>query len=117
LGAGQQGDLNVSMKRTHIKNRYYLVISILYSNKDYGYFKSSSHTGRHSMARLAQKLLKRKDLNTDVIVPNLLHHRSIESQSDYTDVDFNHIRECTRNMFPQPKKRGPKPKSNNKETK
>ncbi|SGZ07358.1 Integrase family protein-Tyrosine recombinase [Moritella viscosa] len=45
--------------------------------KDYGYSKSSSHTGRHSMARLAQKLLKRKDLNTDVTVQNLLHHRSI----------------------------------------
>ena len=79
--------------------------------KEYGFSHSSSHTGRHSMARLAQKLLKRKDLDADPIVQNLLHHRSIESQRDYTDIDFNHIRECSRKMFPKPKKRGRKPKN------
>ena len=62
------------------------------------------------MARLAQKLLKRRDLDVDTVVQNLLHHRNVNSQKDYTDVDFNHIRECSRKMFPSPKKRGRKPK-------
>ncbi|WP_299496454.1 tyrosine-type recombinase/integrase [uncultured Shewanella sp.] len=106
---------NFSLTRKISKGKEYFVatavqnlISKLYKN--YGFDNSSSHTGRHSMARLASKLLKQKSLNADPIVQNLLHHRSIESQKDYTDVDFKHIRECSRDMFPEPKKRGRKPK-------
>jgi integrase len=79
--------------------------------KKHGYINSSSHTGRHSMARLAQKLLARKDLEVDPIVQNLLHHKDIRSQRDYTEVDFDHIRECAKKMMPKPKRRGRKPKN------
>jgi site-specific recombinase XerC len=63
------------------------------------------------MARLAQKLLSRKDLVVDPIVQNLLHHRDIKSQRDYTDVDFNHIRNCAKGMMKRPKKRRRKAKN------
>mgnify|MGYP005809751241 CR=1 FL=1 len=107
---------NFSLTKKVSKGKNYLVatavqnlLSKLYKN--YGFSNSSSHTGRHSMARLAQKLLNRKELDTDPIVQNLLHHRDIKSQRDYTDVDFNHIRKCAKEMFPKPKKRGRKPKN------
>ena len=58
------------------------------------------------MARLAQKLFTRKELNADPIVQKLLHHKDIKSQRDCTDVDFNHIIQCARNVMPKPKKRG-----------
>jgi integrase len=94
-------------KEYHVATAVQNLITKLY--KDYGFSNSSSHTGRHSMARLAQKLLKRKDLDADPIIQNLLHHRSIDSQRDYTDINFDHIRKCSRQMFPKPKKRGRKP--------
>ncbi|WP_166422495.1 hypothetical protein [Paraglaciecola sp. 20A4] len=102
---------NFSLTRKISKDKEYFVATAVQNlltklYKNYGFSNSSSHTGRHSMARLAQKLLKRKDLDADPIVQNLLHHRDVRSQRDYTDVDFNHIRECARKMMPPSKKRG-----------
>jgi len=66
------------------------------------------------MARLAKQLLERKDLEADPVVQNLLHHRDIKSQRDYTDIDFKHIIKCSENMCPKPKKRGRKPSNEKK---
>lgn len=64
--------------------------------KDYGHKQCSSHTGRHCMTRFAQAQR----------IVQLLHHRDPESQRDYTDINFDHIRECVARMKPEPKKRG-----------
>lgn len=104
-----------SLTKKVTKGKQYLVatavqnlLSKLY--KDYGFPNSSSHTGRHSMARFAQKLLERKgDPDADLIIKNLLHHRDEKAQRDYKDVNFDHIRECHKKMFPKPKKRGRPP--------
>lgn len=103
---------NFSLTRKVTKGKEYWVatavqnlLSKLY--KGYGFSKSSSHAGRHSMGRFAQKLLEKKgNPDVDRIVQNLLHHRSEESKNDYTDIDFNHIRKCAKNIMPRPKKRG-----------
>lgn len=80
--------------------------------KEYGYINSSSHAGRHSFARFAQRLLEKKgNTNTTRIIHTLLHHSTEEAQRDYTDVDFNHIRKVAQAMMPAPKKRGRKPKN------
>lgn len=107
---------NFSLTKKVSKGKNYLVatavqnlLSKLY--KEYGFAKASSHTGRHSMARLAKTLLEKKGLESDVIVQNLLHHRDPKSQRDYTEINWNHIRKCSREMFPKPKKRGRPPKS------
>jgi len=107
---------NFSLTKKTSKGKQYLVatavqnlLSRLY--KEYGFAKASSHTGRHSMARLTKTLLEKKGLESDQVVQNLLHHRDIRSQRDYTDINFNHIRNCSRDMFPKPKRRGRPPKS------
>jgi integrase len=87
------------------------LLSKLY--KGYGFPNSSSHAGRHSMARFAEKLFDKKgNPDTDRIVQNLLHHRSEDAQRDYTEViNFDYVRKCAKNIMPRPKKRGPKPKN------
>lgn len=80
--------------------------------KEYGFPNSSSHSGRHSMGRFAQKIMEKKgNPDTDRIIQNLLHHRSEEAKRDYTDINFDHIRKCAKNVMPKPKKRGRKPKN------
>ena len=75
--------------------------------KDFGYSNSSSHAGRHSFARFAQRLLDKKgNPDTSRIIQTLLHHKTEAAQRDYTDVDFNHIRKVAQAMMPMPKKRG-----------
>jgi integrase len=109
---------NFSLTRKISKNREYFVatavqnlLSKLY--KGYGFPNSSSHAGRHSMARFAEKLFDKKgNPDADRIIQNLLHHRSAEAQRDYTEViNFDHVRECAKNIMPRPKKRGRKPKN------
>lgn len=102
---------NFSLTKKMARGKQYMVaaavqnlLSKLY--KGYGFAGASSHTGRHSMARLAKVLIEKKGLESDTIVQNLLHHRDVGSQRDYTDVNFKHIRECSREMMPRPKKRG-----------
>ena len=106
---------NFSLTRKVSKGKEYLVATAVQNlltklYKDYGFPKTSSHGGRHSFSRFAQKLLEKKS-NPDAerILQNLLHHRSPESKRDYTDVNFNHIRECAKKIMPKPKKRGRKP--------
>lgn len=105
---------NFSLTAKTTKGKQYMVatavqnlLSKLY--KEYGFSGASSHTGRHSMARLAKKLLEKKGLESDKVVQNLLAHRDERSQLDYTEVNFKHIRECARNMMPAPKRRGRPP--------
>jgi len=75
--------------------------------KEYGFPNSSSHSGRHSFSRFAQKVLERKnDPDAERIIQNLLHHRSEKSQRDYTEVNFKQILELSDNIMPRPKKRG-----------
>ncbi|PAJ75222.1 hypothetical protein CJF42_06120 [Pseudoalteromonas sp. NBT06-2] len=106
---------NFSLTRKISKGKEYLVATAVQNlltklYKDYGFPRTSSHGGRHSFSRFAQKLLEKKN-NPDAerILQNLLHHRSSESKRDYTDVNFNHIRECAKKIMPRPKKRGRKP--------
>jgi len=107
---------NFSLTKKTSKGKNYLVatavqnlLSKLY--KEYGFRGASSHTGRHSMARLAKTLLEKKGLVSGVIVQNLLHHRDPKSQRDYTEINWNHIRKCSREMMPKPKRRGRPPKA------
>jgi site-specific recombinase XerC len=59
------------------------------------------------MARFAERMYKRRnDHDAQRIVQQLLHHRDPESQRDYTDIDFDHIRACAARMMPEPKKKG-----------
>ena len=106
---------NFSLTRKVVKDKEYWVATAVQNlltklYKGYGFPNSSSHAGRHSMGRFAKKLLTKKDNpDTERIVQNLLHHRSEESQKDYTEIDFNHIRKCAKLVMPKPKKRGRKP--------
>jgi integrase len=108
---------NFSLTKKVTKGKNYLVATAVQNlltklYKSYGFPNSSSHAGRHSMGRFAQKLLDKKgNPDADRIVQNLLHHRSEESKRDYTEIDFNHIRKCAKLMMPKPKKRGRKPKN------
>jgi integrase len=110
---------NFSLTRKVTKGKEYWVATAVQNlltklYKGYGFPNSSSHAGRHSMGRFAQKLLDKKgNPDADRIVQNLLHHRSEDSKKDYTDIDFNHIRECAKKMMPKPLKRGRKPKNDN----
>ena len=101
-----------SLTRKVTKGKEYFVATVVQNlltklYKDYGHTKCSSHTGRHSMARFAEKMYKRRnDPDAQRIVQQLLHHRDPDSQRDYTDIDFQHIRACAARMMPEPKKRG-----------
>lgn len=74
-------------------------IKALYLN--YGHGGCSSHTGRHTIARLAQKVLSKKcnDQELKSAIQNLLHHRDPKSQEDYVDLDWNSIRDKAKDMF------------------
>lgn len=106
-----------SLTRKVSKGKEYMVATAVQNlltklYKEYGYVNSSSHAGRHSFARFAQRLLEKKGCTDTVrIIQTLLHHRTEEAQRDYTDVDFNHIREVAKKMMPKPKKRGRPPKN------
>lgn len=108
---------NFSLTKKITKGKEYWVatavqnlLSKLY--KDYGFPRSSSHAGRHSMSRFAQNLLEKKgNPDAERIIQNLLHHRSEESKHDYTEINFEHIRNCAKNVMPRPKKRGRKTKN------
>ena len=108
---------NFSLTRKITKGKEYFVATAVQNlltslYKGYGFPDSSSHAGRHSMARFAQNLLEKKgNPDADRIIQNLLHHRSEQSKQDYTEINFNHIRECAKRMMPAPKKRGRKPKN------
>lgn len=93
-------------KEYHVATAVQNLLSKLY--KGYGFPDSSSHAGRHSMARFVEKLLDKKgNSDADKIIQNLLHHRSEEAQRDYTEViNFDHVRKCAKNIMPRPKKRG-----------
>ena len=101
-----------SLTRKVTKGKEYMVATAVQNlltklYKDYGYSNSSSHAGRHSFARFAQRLLEMKNNpDTSRIIQTLLHHRTEEAQRDYTDVDFTHIRKVAQTMMPKPKKRG-----------
>ncbi len=103
---------NFSLTRKISKGKEYYVATAVQNlltklYKQYGYGKSSSHAGRHSFARFAQRLLEKKDNpDTNRIIQTLLHHRTEQAQRDYTDIDFNHIRKVAKQMMPKPKKRG-----------
>lgn len=101
-----------SLTRKVSKGKEYYVATVVQNlltklYQAYGHDGCSSHTGRHSMARFAEKLYKRRgDPDAQRIVQQLLHHRDPDSQRDYTDIDFDHIRACAERMMPEPKKRG-----------
>jgi integrase len=107
---------NFSLTKKVVKNREYLVATAVQNlltklYKGYGFPNSSSHAGRHSMARFVEKLLDKKgNPDAERVIQNLLHHRSEEAQRDYTEViNFDHVRKCAKNIMPRPKKRGRKP--------
>ncbi|MCF6459089.1 hypothetical protein [Pseudoalteromonas sp. MMG024] len=111
---------NFSLTRKVSKGKEYLVatavqnlLSKLY--KEYGFPRSSSHAGRHSMARFAEKLLNKKNNpHARFILQNLLHHRCEEAQNDYTEViDYKRVKAAHQAMLPKPKKRG-RPKKGDK---
>ncbi|MBD0788082.1 site-specific integrase [Vibrio sp. Y2-5] len=95
-----------ALQRKTVKGKEYEVctsmqntIKSLYQN--YGHAGCSAHSGRHTMARLAQKILSKKctDSELKVIIQNLLHHRDIRSQDEYVDIDWNQLREKASKMF------------------
>jgi integrase len=107
---------NFSLTRKVVKGHEYQVATAVQNlltklYKGYGFPNSSSHAGRHSMARFVEKLLDKKgNPDADRVIQNLLHHRSEEAQRDYTEViNFDHVRKCAKNIMPRPKKRGRKP--------
>lgn len=69
--------------------------------RDYGHSGCSSHTGRHTISRLTQKILSKKcnDQEMKQVIQNLLHHRDIRSQEDYTEINWNSLREKASVMF------------------
>lgn len=101
-----------SLTRKVSKGKEYYVATVVQNlltklYQDYGHTRCSSHSGRHSMARFAEQMYKRRnDPDAQRIVQQLLHHRDPESQRDYTDINFDHIRACAARMMPEPKKRG-----------
>ncbi|MET1256964.1 tyrosine-type recombinase/integrase [Aliikangiella maris] len=103
---------NFSLTRKITKDKEYHVATAVQNlltkiYKGYGFPKASSHSARHSMGRFAQELYEKKsDPDARRIIQNLLHHRTEESQKHYTEINFEHIRECAKKIMPKPKKRG-----------
>lgn len=106
---------NFSLTRKVSKGKEYQVATAVQNlltklYKRFGFPNSSSHAGRHSFARFVQKLFEKSgNPNAQLIIQNLLHHRTEEAQRDYTDINFHHLRKCADDIMPRPKKRGPKP--------
>ncbi|MCG9576132.1 hypothetical protein L1D14_07745 [Vibrio tubiashii] len=88
--AGKEYSVCTSLQNT-IKKLY----------KDYGHAGCSSHTGRHTLARLASKILSNKHSDSELreIIKNLLHHRDIRSQEEYTDINWDDLRLKSKEMF------------------
>lgn len=95
-----------SVQRKTVKGREYEVCTSMQNTikalyREYGHAGCSSHTGRHTIARLAQKILSKKctDVELKATIQHLLHHRDIRSQDEYVDIDWNQLREKTNKMF------------------
>lgn len=95
-----------SLTKKVVNNTEYMVATSMQNTitslyKDYGHKGCSSHTGRHTIARLAQKILSKQTSDSELkaIIQNLLHHRDPESQEQYTDIDWNALRTKASKMF------------------
>lgn len=95
-----------ALQKKAVKGKKYEVCTSMQNTikalyRDYGHAGCSSHTGRHTISRLTQKILSKKcnDQEMKQVVQNLLHHRDIRSQEDYTEINWNSLREKASVMF------------------